>query len=489
MVKRVSPLEIYKVVPRGIDFKKYGFDSPMAFVTELMERRVKLEDIKELMDPKNKKALSKIKELTTPPQKPVTFGVGDRKCLIGGEEVMYRHELTFFNETAYALEIHDKMDEVSLLAAVEYITNLKLERIGDELRPNAIAVRCTSSDLETFKSCIQKVSSKTDMPLILCSLDAKILEAAAREIADKKPLIYAATKDNWKEVGLFARELNLPVVAFSTNLDELVSIAKSLHDGGVKEICLDPGTLFGDGLIADSINKITMLRTSALENGEPVAGWPIIGVPATVWIGVDKSKLSEEELHQKQYDESNFAAMLMALDVNLLICHTGRNPEDVWFPLGLFTLRQNLFTDPRIYPSVDPGLYPINNPDKNSPLFATTNYRMTKIPVEQDLKDAHVDSWLLVVDTEGIGVESAVAGGQFTAEKVAEALDEFKWQEKISHRIVIIPGMAARISGALEDEANAKVLVGPIDSSSIPKFLDKRWDLDRLMKEYEEERE
>ncbi|MFX0100797.1 MAG: acetyl-CoA decarbonylase/synthase complex subunit gamma [Candidatus Hodarchaeota archaeon] len=489
MVKRVSPIDIYKYVPKNIDFKKYGIDSGMAFVTELLERKVKIEDIPEMLDPKNAKNVAKIRELTTPPQKPVTFGVGARACTIGGEEVMYRHELTFFNQTAIAIEVHDKLDEVTLLAAVENVTNFKFVRIGEELTLQAIAVRSVSKDPAVFKACVEKVASNTDLPLILCSLDAKVLEAGAKAIASKKPLLYAATKDNWKEVGTLAQELGLPVVAFSSNLDDLVSITSLLAKGGLKEICMDPGSLFGDGLVADSMNKIIMLRTAALEKGDPLAGYPIIGVPATVWMGVDKSSLSEDELHKIQYDEARFAGLMLSTDTSLVICHTGRNPEEVWFLMGFQTLRQNLFVDPRIYPSVDPGLFAVGNPTGKSPLFVTTNYRMTKIPVEEDLKAAKVDSWLLSVDTGGIGVESASAGGQFNADAVAEALEQFKWQEKVSHRVVIIPGMAARISGALEDAANAKVLVGPNDSSSIPKFVEKMWDVDKLMKEYEEERE
>ena len=283
MVKRVSPLEIYKQVPKGIDFKKYGLDSGMAFVTELLERRVKIEDIKELADPKYTKNVEQIRKLTTPPQRYVSFGTGKRTCIIGGEEVMYRHELTFFNKTALCIDVHDKLDEVSLLAAVEQLTNFKIERIGDELTLDAIAIRCVSDDAATFKSCVEKVAAHTDVPLVLCSLNPAVLEAAASAIASKKPLLYAATKDTWKEVGTLARSLGLPVVAFSSDLDELVSIAKSLRAGGVEEICLDPGTVGGDGLVASSINKLSMIRTAALENGDPDAGCPVICVPATTW--------------------------------------------------------------------------------------------------------------------------------------------------------------------------------------------------------------
>ncbi len=477
MVKRVNPLEIYKQVPKGIDFKKYGLDSGMAFVTSLLERKIKIEDIAELKEPKNAQAVKKIKELTTPPQRPLNFGVGKRACTIGGEEVMYRHELTFFNKTAIAVEIHDKLDEVSLMAAVEHLTKFKIERIGEELRLEAIAIRCVSDDPATFKACAEKVAAKTDIPIILCTFNAKALDAAARAIAAKRPLLYAADKANWKEVGTVARELDLPVVAFSTDIDDLVSIANSLVSGGVNQVAVDPGVVGGDGLIAQSINKVVMLRTAALENGNPKACFPVVAVPAATWIGVDTSKLAKDALYKRQYEEANLSGMLLSMDTSMLVCHTGRNPEDIWFLLGLATLRQNLFVDPRIYPAVDPGMFPVGNPGKDSPILVTTNYRMTKIPVEEDLKSANINAWLLVVDTGGIGVESAAAGGQFNADAVADALKKFKWQEKVGHKAVIIPGMSARISGSLEEALgdDSTVLVGPNDSSSIPKFLKEKW--------------
>jgi len=111
---------------------------------------------------------------------------------------------------------------------------------------------------------------------------------------------------------------------------------------------------------------------------------------------------------------------------------------------------------------------------------------MTKIPVEQDLQGGNISCWLLVVDSEGIGIESAVAGGQFNAGAIAEAANEFKAFDSVNHRILILPGMAARLSGALEDEANCFVVVGPRDSSGIPKFMEDLWTPDKYMAEFAE---
>jgi len=72
-------------------------------------------------------------------------------------------------------------------------------------------------------------------------------------------------------------------------------------------------------------------------------------------------------------------------------------------------------------------------------------------------------------------VESAVAGRKLTADKVAESVRAFKVSEKVNHRTLIIPGRAARLSGEIEEATGWKVLVGPMDSSGIPKFLQEKW--------------
>jgi len=139
--------------------------------------------------------------------------------------------------------------------------------------------------------------------------------------------------------------------------------------------------------------------------------------------------------------------------------------------------RFNLYTDPRKPVSVEPELKVFGNPDENSPLLLTTNYALTYFTVESDIKKAGIDCYLLVVDTEGISVESAVAGRYLTAEKIAEAIKESKIEEKIKHRYLIIPGLAARLSGETEEELGDewRVLVGPKDSSGIAAFLKERW--------------
>ncbi|MFW9895932.1 MAG: acetyl-CoA decarbonylase/synthase complex subunit gamma [Candidatus Thorarchaeota archaeon] len=478
---RPSPLDVYAVLDKS-NCKDCGYDTCMAFATDILERKVKVQDCNHLMrDPKQAKNRDKLIKLITPPQKPVVIGTGNRAVTIGGEEVLMRHQLTFYNQTAIFIEIAD--DDTDLEETLKYLTALKLERIGDVLTLDGVALRNVSGDKEQFKLAANKIAEISDFPIMLCTFNTENLLYAAEAIKTKKPLLYAATKDSWEQIGTFAVQNNLPLAVYSNDLDELMSISATLQKLGVKEIVLDSGTYFGSGSLSVTYDKIMQLRTSAINKEDVNAGWPVMGVPAVYWnqanIGEDK------ELWEHKFHEIIMGAIMESIDTNLIVLHTGQKKEDIWALLALMTLRQSVFSDPRIYPAVDAGIYKIGEPDEMAPIFVTSNYRMTKIPVEQDLQGANLNCWLLVVDTEGIGIESAVAGGQFNAGGIAEAVKEFKAFDNVNHRILVIPGMAARLSGALEDEADAFVVVGPRDSSGIPKFMESQWKPEEFMKEYE----
>ena len=125
--------------------------------------------------------------------------------------------------------------------------------------------------------------------------------------------------------------------------------------------------------------------------------------------------------------------------------------------------------------AVEARLRTFGTPDENSPVLMTTNFALTYYTVAQDIESAGISAYLLVVDSEGTAIDSGVAGRKLTAETVADAIKESKIEEKVKHRKLIIPGKAARISGEIEGTSNWDVLVGPRDSSGIPKFLQDKW--------------
>ena len=163
--------------------------------------------------------------------------------------------------------------------------------------------------------------------------------------------------------------------------------------------------------------------------------------------------------------------MLVTRYADVMIMHG----TEGWALLPITVLRQNIYTDPRKPVAVKAGLRTIGTPDENSPVLMTSNFALTYYTVAQDLESSGTAAYLIVVDSEGTAIDSGVAGRKLTAETVADAIKESNIEEKVKHRKLIIPGKAARISGEIEELSNWQVLVGPRDSSGIPKFLQDKW--------------
>jgi acetyl-CoA decarbonylase/synthase complex subunit gamma len=249
------------------------------------------------------------------------------------------------------------------------------------------------------------------------------------------------------------------------NLKLLKSLTKTLLEYGVEDLVLDPGTFLSDGL-ADMLNNFTMIRRATCKEGDEVLGFPLLGVPMVAWMESDEGP---KEI--AKWKEAYLAALLIVRFADILILHD----VEGWALLPTAVLRQNIYTDPRKPVAVETGLKVFGNPDENSPVMFTTNFALTYYTVASDIESAKVNAYLLVVDTEGTAVDSAVAGRKLTAQKVADALKTSGIENKAKHRKLIIPGKAARLSGEIEEQSGWQVLVGPIDSSGIPKFLREKW--------------
>ncbi|MCW4007922.1 MAG: acetyl-CoA decarbonylase/synthase complex subunit gamma [Candidatus Bathyarchaeota archaeon] len=464
-VKELSPIDVYKLLPK-INCKECGEANCMAFATKIVNREVQIDQCPPLLKKEYEKAYNQLKEMLKPPVKEVIVGVGDKAVKLGGKLVMYRHEFTYFNPTAIAIDVTDQMSEEELLSRIKRTEQFSYEYIGYTLKLDMIAVRSTSGDPERFKAAVKKVSENTKLPLILCALNPNVAEAGLMAAPKARPLLYAATADNWRDMAELALMYNCPLAVSAPNdLDMLMSLTKTLLAYGVQDLVLDPGTFVNEGL-ADTLNNFTMLRRAACKAGEELAGFPLMGVPMVAWM--NKGDLAEEIV---KWREAYLAAMLIVRYADVLVLHS----IDGWSLLPNAVLRQNIYTDPRKPVAVEPGLKVFGAPDENSPVLFTTNFALTYYTVASDIENSKLNAYLIVVDTEGSAVDSGVAGRKLTAEKVADAIKATGIEQKVKHRRLIIPGKASRISGEIEELTGWKVQVGPRDSSEIPKYLQEKW--------------
>ncbi len=462
-VRELSPIDVYMLLPKT-NCKECGEENCMAFATKVVNREVVVMQCPPLLKKEYEKNYNQLSEMLKPAIREVTIGTGEDAVTIGGKLVMYRHEFTYFNPTAIAIDVTDDMSDDELLDRVKKTNEFTYEYIGTTLNLNMIAIRSTSNDPEKFKSAVKKVAENTNLPLTLCSFDPAVVESGLMAIPKRRPLIYAATKDNWKDMAELALMYDCPLAIFAPNdLALLRSLVKTLKEYGVEDLLLDPGTFTNEGL-GDTINNFTMIRRAGCNKGDELLGYPLIGTPIMAW--TEAAGAAEVSAWKEAY----VASILITRYADILIMHSTAG----WVLLPTTILRQNIYTDPRKPVAVEPGLRIFGKPDENSPVLFTTNFALTYYTVASDIESAGIDSYLLVVDSEGIAVDSAVAGRKLTAETVAEAIKESEVAEKVKHRRIIIPGKAARLSGEIEELSGWKVLVGPRDSSGIPKFAQEK---------------
>ncbi|MBN2535500.1 MAG: hypothetical protein JXB88_21655 [Spirochaetales bacterium] len=120
---------------------------------------------------------------------------------------------------------------------------------------------------------------------------------------------------------------------------------------------------------------------------------------------------------------------------------------------------------------IRPGLYATGNPDKNSFVFVTANYKLTFDHLRKNMKG--IDGWILVLDTEGINVWCAAGKGTFGTEELVKQVEQTGIKEIVSHRKLILPQLGA--PGVAAHEVKKKtgftVIYGPVRAADIPLFL------------------
>jgi acetyl-CoA decarbonylase/synthase complex subunit gamma len=150
------------------------------------------------------------------------------------------------------------------------------------------------------------------------------------------------------------------------------------------------------------------------------------------------------------------------------------NPDQASL-LALLTLRQNIYTDPQKPIQMTPGIYRVGTPGPDSPVLLTVNFSLTFFTLQGYLEAARIPCFMVIVDTEGLSVLTAVASGKLNETMVAESLKKFGLEKEVSHRSLIIPGYAAPLSGRIEEATGWKVMVGPRDAAEIGEYLEKEW--------------
>jgi len=122
--------------------------------------------------------------------------------------------------------------------------------------------------------------------------------------------------------------------------------------------------------------------------------------------------------------------------------------------------------------AIDPGLYALGEPDKQSPVLVTANYKMSFDRLRQALPDRN--AWILVLDTKGINVWCAAGKGTFGTQELIDRIEKSGLKNVVSHRKIILPQLGAPGVAAhqIKQFTGFKVHYGPVRSADLPAYLD-----------------
>ncbi len=437
----MTGLQIFKLLP-NTNCKECNHPTCLAFAMKLAAGKESLDKCPYASE-ELKAALG---AASLPPIRGVTIGWGDRAVTAGEETVFFRHEKTFVRSPGlFRLLEPSGLSESEMQSRLDGWAAISLERAGEVFRVDGIAV----PEAEGSGAVVSAVRERK-LPLALL---AETPEGAARLLKDSagdRPLLVPPAGADRAPYTKLAAELKIPLVVWGKDLDDLAGAADGAAKAGVADILLSPPA----DTPRELHRNLSQLRRGALDRIHPGIAYP-------VYLRIGSSAFEKGVL-----GIAKFASLLVIDDPG----------GEAWLPL--WTLRQNIYTDPQKPLQIDPGIYPIGDPDENSPLFVTTNFSLTYFIVSTELESAGISCRLAVADAEGMSVLTAWSAGKFSGERVGKILQELGATRLVKHRTVIIPGYVAVIAGELEDTLGDgwRVLVGPQEASDVGAFFREIWE-------------
>lgn len=443
----LTGIQIYKLLPQT-NCKDCGEPTCLAFAMKLAAGKADIS----LCPYVSEEAKAKLSEATAPPIREFTIGTGDSMVKVGGETVMFRHEKTFFNPTPVAVLIKDSESDDAIGSKLSKIASICFERVGKKLCVDMVFVK-NEGDASRFMSVLDKVAA-TNKPFVIASDNPATLKEAAEKYKDKKPMLYAATVANVDAVAEIAKATNLPVVAKGNGLDEVTQVTSKLLAAGVKDIAIDSAPKSFKEALKDNV----FARRASIKQKVKEVGFPTF--------------VMVNDIAKDAMMEAVVAAGLISQYAGIVVI-SDPDPAKI---LPITVSRMNVFTDPQRPMVVEQGIYPLNNPDENSPVIITVNFALTYFIVSAEIEASRVPCWLMIMDTEGLSVLTAWSAGKFVADAMAAYVKKTDITQKVKHKKIIIPGYVAQLSGEFQEELGEgwEVQIGPREAADLPKYL-KMW--------------
>ena len=120
---------------------------------------------------------------------------------------------------------------------------------------------------------------------------------------------------------------------------------------------------------------------------------------------------------------------------------------------------------------VEPGLYAVGEPDNDSLVFVSANYKLTFDTLRQNL--AGMDCWLLILDTNGVNVWCAAGKGTFGTDELVRRIESSELSKYVAHKKLVLPQLGATGVSAHEVSSRSGFAVnyGPVRASDIKAYI------------------
>ena len=144
---------------------------------------------------------------------------------------------------------------------------------------------------------------------------------------------------------------------------------------------------------------------------------------------------------------------------------TSLTPSDI---LGTWKARWGIG---RMNYTVEPGLYSVGNPNHDSPVLVSCNYKLTFDILRENLTG--LDCWLIILDTKGVNVWCAAGKGTFGTDELISRIESVKLSEVVTHKNLILPQLGAPgvNSHEVKRRTGFAVTFGPVRADDIQAFI------------------
>jgi acetyl-CoA decarbonylase/synthase complex subunit gamma len=438
----LTGLQIQKLLP-GTNCKECGSNTCMAFAMKLASKKAELN----LCPYASDEAKSVLGAASEPPVKSIALGK-DGKLILGEETVLYRHEKTFVKPAALAVNINDTDSDKDIDAVLDKLKNYSFVRVGETFVVDMIAVTQIGTDGKKFITLVKKAYETTGKPLVLNSTDVSAMKEASGIIKGSRSVVRAQSPEMAEALLDTVKGNELVLSISAPDVDSLAALSSKIKDSGFTNLILE----FKTGSIAEQFQTNSIARRAAIKDAFKPLGNPFLRFIDT---GDFLSDTAEAVTEIIKYGS---ICVLPGFDAAQMAT--------------LMTLRLNIYTDPQKPIQMEPGIYPIGDPNPDSPVFVTTNFSLTYFVVSAEIENSGVSAWLVVPECEGMSVLTAWAAGKFTAASIAKFIKEVKLEEKVKRRDIVIPGYIAPVSGELEENLPGwKVLIGPQEASDLESYI------------------